>query len=146
ELADVVDEARRARARLHEADDRRADDRAVGDTPHRRHLPGRADPEADAHRHRRHAPDRADLGRHVGRQLLALAGHAGERHDVDEAAALLRDEAPAASARVPARWTTGPSASGSENGTPSSTTSAPRWAASTTSRRVSASEGSPAVK
>src|SRR5260370_369953 len=41
---------------------------------------------------------------------------------------------------------TGPSASGSENGTPSSTTSAPRRAASTTSRRVSASDGSPAVK
>src|SRR3954464_8405148 len=36
--------------------------------------------------------------------------------------------APAASARVPAAWITGPSASGSENGTPSSTRSAP-WSA-----------------
>src|SRR5919201_5906025 len=33
--------------------------------------------------------------------------------------------APAASARVPAAWITGPSASGSENGTPSSIRSAP---------------------
>src|ERR671935_1359499 len=33
--------------------------------------------------------------------------------------------APVASARVPAAWITGPSASGSENGTPSSITSAP---------------------
>src|SRR3954469_13125639 len=33
--------------------------------------------------------------------------------------------APEASARVPAAWITGPSASGSENGTPSSTRSAP---------------------
>ena len=33
--------------------------------------------------------------------------------------------APAASACVPAAWITGPSASGSENGTPSSTRSAP---------------------
>src|SRR3954454_12414690 len=33
--------------------------------------------------------------------------------------------APSASARVPAAWMTGPSASGSENGTPSSTRSAP---------------------
>ena len=33
--------------------------------------------------------------------------------------------APARSASVPAAWMTGPSASGSENGTPSSTRSAP---------------------
>ena len=33
--------------------------------------------------------------------------------------------APDASARVPAAWITGPSASGSENGTPTSTRSAP---------------------
>ena len=53
---------------------------------------------------------------------------------------------PAASARWVARWITGPSASGSENGMPSSMTSAPRRAASTTSFRVIASDGSPAVK
>ena len=52
---------------------------------------------------------------------------------------------PLASARRPARWTTGPSASGSENGTPSSMASAPRFSASTMRRRVSSSEGSPAM-
>ena len=36
---------------------------------------------------------------------------------------------PASSARVPAAWITGPSASGSENGTPSSIRSAPASAA-----------------
>src|SRR5262245_30329974 len=45
ELADVVDETRRARARLDEADDGRADHRAVGEAPDRRHLRGRADTE-----------------------------------------------------------------------------------------------------
>ena len=46
---------------------------------------------------------------------------------------------PRASARSDARWITGPSASGSENGKPSSTTSAP---ASTAARASSGVSGS----
>src|SRR5688572_21330541 len=57
-----------------------------------------------------------------------------------------RSDAPAASARCPARWMTGPSPTGSENGTPSSMTSAPRRSASINRRAVASSEGSPAVK
>jgi hypothetical protein len=52
---------------------------------------------------------------------------------------------PAASARTPARWMTGPSPSGSENGTPISITSTPLRSACSTSRRVIASDGSPAI-
>ncbi len=52
---------------------------------------------------------------------------------------------PAASARSVARWMTGPSASGSENGTPTSRTSAPPRSSA---RRICADRGrsgSPAV-
>ena len=52
---------------------------------------------------------------------------------------------PLASARSDARWTTGPSAIGSENGTPSSITSAPAEVSARISGTVAASEGSPAV-
>ena len=45
-----------------------------------------------------------------------------------------------------ARWITGPSAMGSEKGTPSATTSAPPRAAASTRRRDSARSGSPVVK
>src|ERR1700674_1351603 len=52
---------------------------------------------------------------------------------------------PWASARSDARWITGPSAIGSENGTPSSITSAPAEVSARISGTVAASEGSPAV-
>src|ERR1700752_2653729 len=53
--------------------------------------------------------------------------------------------APAASARSVARWITGPSASGSENGTPTSRTSAPEPASVRKMSAVAAMLGSPAV-
>src|SRR5436309_2117548 len=53
---------------------------------------------------------------------------------------------PAASARAAERWRTGPSAIGSENGTPSSITSAPSATAARTRSRVVGRSGSPAVK
>ena len=50
----------------------------------------------------------------------------GTRSESERASSMTEGTvAPAASARVPAAWITGPSASGSENGTPSSTRSAP---------------------
>src|SRR5580704_16717918 len=52
---------------------------------------------------------------------------------------------PLRSARSLARWITGPSATGSLNGTPSSITSAPASAAASTIFSVAASDGSPAV-
>src|SRR6266404_869616 len=52
---------------------------------------------------------------------------------------------PLASARSDARWMTGPSAIGSENGTPSSITSAPAAVSARISGTVAASVGSPAV-
>jgi hypothetical protein len=51
---------------------------------------------------------------------------------------------PEASARWEAAWMTGPSAMGSENGTPSSMMSAPALAMAGTRRSVAASDGSPA--
>ena len=52
---------------------------------------------------------------------------------------------PCFSARSPERWITGPSAIGSENGTPSSITSAPRSTSACISGTVSEGCGSPAV-
>ena len=52
---------------------------------------------------------------------------------------------PAASARSVARWMTGPSASGSENGTPTSSTSAPAPARATSTCLECSRSGSPAV-
>ncbi len=52
---------------------------------------------------------------------------------------------PLASARSDARWITGPSASGSENGIPTSRTSAPFFASETRISAVRARSGSPAV-
>src|SRR5882672_4898369 len=49
------------------------------------------------------------------------------------------------SARSPERWMTGPSAMGSENGTPSSITSAPALASACMSGTVTPGSGSPAV-
>src|SRR3954447_648112 len=54
--------------------------------------------------------------------------------------------APAASARVPAAWTTGPSASGSENGTPSSTRSAPPSAYASPIARDISTSGKPPMR
>ena len=48
-------------------------------------------------------------------------------------------------ARSAARWITGPSAMGSENGTPSSSTSAPASTSACISGTVAAGEGSPAA-
>src|SRR4051794_39122149 len=53
--------------------------------------------------------------------------------------------APAASARVPAAWMTGPSASGSENGTPSSTRSAPDSAYASAIAREVLRSGKPPI-
>src|SRR3989442_3572274 len=71
------------------------------------------------------------------------------------AASLLRNAAtmsstplkdtPCANARSEARWITGPSAIGSENGTPSSTTSAPAATSACSNGTVTAGVGSPAV-
>ncbi len=52
---------------------------------------------------------------------------------------------PARSARSDARWITGPSAIGSENGTPNSTRSTPPRSSAATSPGVLSSDGSPAV-
>src|SRR5580658_4606159 len=52
---------------------------------------------------------------------------------------------PAFSARSDPRWITGPSAIGSENGTPSSIRSAPPRSSAATSSGVRSGEGSPAV-
>src|SRR5919206_3155614 len=54
--------------------------------------------------------------------------------------------APAASARVPAAWMTGPSANGSENGTPSSTRSAPPSAYASPIAREAARSGKPPIR
>src|SRR5271163_3180298 len=54
-------------------------------------------------------------------------------------------DAPAPRPRALARWLAGPSAIGSENGTPSSIRSAPRASSSSTSRRVVSRSGSPAT-
>src|SRR5262245_3135807 len=53
---------------------------------------------------------------------------------------------PRSSARTAARWIVGPSARGSENGMPTSITSAPRASASSMSRAVVSRLGSPATK
>ena len=53
---------------------------------------------------------------------------------------------PRSSARWLALWITGPSARGSENGTPSSSTSAPPLSSSRAAATVRSSEGSPAVR
>src|SRR5438093_9741483 len=53
---------------------------------------------------------------------------------------------PLASARSPARWIVAPSASGSENGTPTSRTSAPAWSAARARRVLVARSGSPAMR
>src|SRR5918999_1854625 len=54
--------------------------------------------------------------------------------------------APASSARVPAAWITGPSASGSENGTPSSSTSAPASAHAAPIATVDSRSGKPPIR
>src|SRR3954451_7979323 len=54
--------------------------------------------------------------------------------------------APAASARVPAAWITGPSASGSENGMPNSTRSAPPSAYASPIARDVATSGKPPIR
>src|SRR5919202_754253 len=54
--------------------------------------------------------------------------------------------APAASARVPAAWMTGPSARGSEKGTPSSTRSAPASAYASPIRTDSSAVGKPPMR
>src|SRR5918994_2683971 len=54
--------------------------------------------------------------------------------------------APAASARVPAAWITGPSASGSENGTPSSSRSAPASAHAAPIATVASRSGKPPIR
>jgi hypothetical protein len=63
------------------------------------------------------------------------------RHDVEHVAS----ETCCASARSEARWITGPSAIGSENGTPSSSTSAPAATSDCMIGSVDASDGSPVV-
>src|SRR4051812_20692468 len=54
--------------------------------------------------------------------------------------------APAARAAVPAAWMTGPSARGSENGTPNSTRSAPASAHAIPMSRDASSEGKPPIR
>ncbi len=53
---------------------------------------------------------------------------------------------PLASARSEAFWITGPSAIGSENGTPSSITSAPARAIASMISALASANGSPAVR
>src|SRR5215813_7734503 len=54
--------------------------------------------------------------------------------------------APAASARVAAAWITGPSASGSENGTPSSRRSAPASMQASPTAREASTSGKPPIR
>src|SRR4051794_6881462 len=71
----------------------------------------------------------------------------GSRSDRAEAiSSTAMTVAPAASARVPAAWITGPSASGSENGTPSSTRSAPPSAYASPIARDVARSGNPPIR
>ena len=53
---------------------------------------------------------------------------------------------PPCSERSMARWMTGPSATGSKNGTPISSTSAPAFTEATAAATQAATSGSPAVR
>src|SRR5207247_37722 len=131
---------------LQEPDERAAHDDGVRDRRRRRDLLGGGDAEAERHRlpGQRLEP-RQQRARVVG-QRVALAGDAGAADRVHEAARGPRHAAePRESARSLARWMIGPSARGSENGTPSSSTSTPAFSISRATSIVRSSDGSPAV-
>ena len=74
---------------VHGADERAADDDAIGQPADGRGLFGRADAEADRQGNIRRRADAIDEGRQIGREAAARAGDAGDADQVDEALRLL---------------------------------------------------------
>src|SRR5436190_1379921 len=107
------------------ADEARADDHPVRVRADGGRLLGCRDPEPHRDRDTSVRLRRLEEVREARGQLVALPCHARIGDEIDEALGPAGDLAPAASAAVAAPWITGPSASGSEKGTPSSTRSAP---------------------